>query len=42
MRGLKIGGKNLNNVRYVDDTALVADSEEKLKILIETLIRIKV
>ena len=31
---LKIGGKNTNNLRYVDDTTLMAESEEKLKILL--------
>ena len=39
LEGLKIGGQNLNNVRYADDTALVADSEEKLDILIKTLVQ---
>ena len=29
--GLSVGGKNINNFRYADDTALVADSEEKLQ-----------
>ena len=36
--GIKIGGRNINNLRYVDDTTLLAESEEKLKNL---LIRVK-
>ena len=36
--GIKIGGKNINNLRYVDDTILVAETEEKLKSL---LMRVK-
>ena len=31
---IKIGGKNKNNLRYVDDTTLMAESEEELKILL--------
>ena len=31
--GLKIGGRNINNLRYVDDTTLVAEIEEELKSL---------
>ena len=29
--GIKIAGRNSNNVRYADDTTLVAESEEELK-----------
>ena len=29
--GIKIAGKNTNNLRYADDTILVAESEEELK-----------
>ena len=29
--GIKIAGRNVNNLRYVDDTTLMAESEEKLK-----------
>ena len=36
--GLKIAGKNINNLRYVDDTTLMAESEEELKSL---LIKVK-
>ena len=36
--GIKIGGRNINNLRYVDDTTLVAESKEELKSL---LMRVK-
>ena len=32
--GLKIAGKNINNLRYVDDATLMAESEEELKSLL--------
>ena len=32
--GIKIAGRNINNLRYVDDTTLIAESEEKLKRLL--------
>ena len=32
--GIKIAGKNINNLRYEDDTTLMAESEEKLKSLL--------
>ena len=32
--GLKIAGRNINNLRYADDTTLMAESEEELKILL--------
>ena len=31
---IKIGGRNINNLRYADDTALMAESEEELKSLL--------
>ena len=31
--GIKIAGGNINNLRYADDTTLMAESEEELKIL---------
>ena len=31
--GIKIAGRNVNNLRHVDDTTLLAESEEKLKSL---------
>ena len=30
-RGIKIAGRNINNLRYADDTTLMAESEEELK-----------
>ena len=35
---IKIAGKNINNLRYADDTTLMAESQEELKSL---LIRVK-
>ena len=32
--GIKIAGRNINNLRYADDTTLVAESEEELKNLL--------
>ena len=32
--GIKITGRNINNLRYADDTTLMAESEEELKILL--------
>ena len=37
--GVKISGRNINNLRYADDTALMAESEEELKSL---LMKVKV
>ena len=31
--GIKISGRNINNLRYPDDTTLMAESEEELKSL---------
>ena len=36
--GIKVAGRNINNLRYADDTTLMAESEEKLKSL---LIKVK-
>ena len=33
--GIKIAGRNINNFRYVDDTALMAESKEELKSLLK-------
>ena len=33
--GIKIAGRNINNLRYADDTTLVAESEEELRILLK-------
>ena len=32
--GIKIAGRNINNLRYADDTTLMAESEEEFKILL--------
>ena len=37
--GIKIAGRNRNNLRYADDTTLIAESEEELKSLLK---RVKV
>ena len=37
--GIKIAGRNINNLRYADDTALMAESEEELK---SRLMKVKV
>ena len=37
--GIKIAGRNLNNLRHADDTTLMAESEEELKSL---LMKVKV
>ena len=37
--GIKIAGRNLNNLRYADDTTLMAESEEELK---SPLMKVKV
>ena len=29
--GIKVAGRNINNLRYADDTTLMAESEEELK-----------
>ena len=33
--GIKIAGRNINNLRYTDDTTLMAESEEELKSLLK-------
>ena len=32
--GIKVGGRNINNLRYADDTTLIAESEQDLKSLL--------
>ena len=32
--GIKVAGRNINNLRYADDTTLMAESKEKLKSLL--------
>ena len=35
--GIKIAGRNVNNLRYANDTTLMAESEEELKSLLMTV-----
>ena len=35
--GIKIAGRSINNLRYADDTTLIAESEEELKSLLMKL-----
>ena len=35
--GIKIAGRNINNLRYADDTTLMAESEEGLNSLLRTV-----
>ena len=37
--GIKIAGRNINNLRYADDTTLIAESKEELKSLLIKLKR---
>ena len=37
LTGIKIAGRNINNLRYADDTTLMAESEEELKSLLMKL-----
>ena len=39
--GIKIAGKNINNLRYADDTTLMAESEELKSLLIQWKRRVK-
>ena len=36
--GIKIAGRNINKLRYADDTTLMAESEEKLKSLLKVIV----
>ena len=38
--GIKIAGENINNLRYADDTTLMAESEEELKSLFMKVIEV--
>ena len=40
--GIKTAGRNINNLRYADDTTLMAESEEKLKSLLIKVIKRRV
>ena len=37
--GIKIAGRSINNLRYADDTTLMAESEEELKSLLMTVVK---
>ena len=37
MKGVSIGEMNINNLRFADDTAVIADVEEKIQLLMSTL-----
>ena len=39
LEGIKVGGRNVNNIRYADDTVLLAESAEKLESLVRALVR---
>ena len=39
--GIKISGRNINNLRYADDTTLMAEREEELKSLLIVKRRVK-
>ena len=39
--GIKIARRNINNLRYADDTTLMAESEEELKRLKSLLMKVK-
>ena len=38
--GIKIAGRNINNLRYADDTTLMAESEEELKSLLNQKVKV--
>ena len=39
MPGIKVGGYNMNNIRYADDTVLIADNEKELQEMLDTVVR---
>ena len=38
LEGVQIGDTNINNLRYADDTALIADSKEKLQKILDRVV----
>jgi len=36
--GIQVGGVNINNLRYADDTAMIADDEQKLQELMDVVV----
>ena len=39
MPGIKVGGYNMNNIRYADDTVLIAENENELHEMLDTVVR---
>ena len=39
MPGIKVGGYNMNNIRYADDTVLIADNEKEIQEMLDTVVR---
>ena len=39
--GIKIAGRNINNLRYADDTTFMAESKEELKSFFTLLLKVK-
>ena len=39
MPGIKVGGYNMNNIRYADDTVRIADNENELQEMLDTVVR---
>ena len=37
--GIKVGGYNMNNIIYADDTVLIADNEKELQEMLDTVVR---
>ena len=37
IKGIRVGGYNMNNLRYADDTVLISDSQEGLQALIDRI-----
>ena len=38
MPGIKVVGYNTNNIRYADDTVLIADNEKELQEMLDTVV----
>ena len=39
MPGIKVDGYNMNNIRYADDTVLIAANENELQEMLDTVVR---
>ena len=42
MPGIKVGGYNMNTIRYADDTVLIADNENELQEMLDPVVRERV